>query len=93
MQISIGKSKTVDVQLFSDAPTADWSVSAVDATYGTNQPKQLDFTWDTQTGNNGDTLHMTITRVANGPHNGSEFWIYASRDQKTWNMWFGFVQN
>ena len=93
VQISVGNQKTVDVQLFSDAPTADWSVSAVDATYGTNQPQELDFTWDAQTGNNGDTLHMTITRLANGPHNGSEFWIYAARDQKTWNMWFGFVQN
>jgi len=93
VQISVGKQKTVDVQMFSDAPTADWSVSAVDATYGTNQPKQLDFSWDAQTGNNGDTLHMTITRLANGPHNGTEFYIYASRDQKTWNMWFGFVQN
>jgi len=93
VQIGVGKNKTVDVQLFSDAPTSDWSVSAVDATYGTNQPKQLDFSWDAQTGNNGDTLHMTITRLANGPHNGTEFYIYASRDQKTWNMWFGFVQN
>jgi hypothetical protein len=92
-QISIGKSKTIDVQLFSDAPTADWNVSAVDATYGTNQPKQLDFTWDAQTGNNGDTLHVTITRLANGPHAGTEFYLYASRDQKTWNMWFGFVGN
>lgn len=93
VQVTVGNSKTIDVQLFSDAPTADWNVSAVDATYGTNQPKQLDFSWDTQTGNNGDTLHMTITRLANGPHDGTEFWLYASRDQKTWNMWFGFVQN
>ena len=93
VQVTVGNQKTIDVQLFSDAPTADWNVSAVDATYGTNQPKQLDFSWDAQTGNNGDTLHMTITRLANGPHNGSEFYIYASRDQKTWNMWFGFVQN
>jgi hypothetical protein len=93
VQVTTGNSKTVDVQLFSDAPTADWSVSAVDATYGTGQPNQLDFSWDLQTGNNGDTLHMTITRVANGPHNGTEFFIYATRDQKTWNMWFGFVQN
>ena len=93
VQISTGKSKTIDVQLFSDAPTSDWSVSAVDSTYGTSQPKQLDITFDQQSGNNGDTLHMTITRLANGPINGSEIYIYASRDQKTWNMWFGFVQN
>ncbi|HEX4512798.1 MAG TPA: hypothetical protein VH054_04655 [Polyangiaceae bacterium] len=93
VQITVGDKKTVDVQLFSDAPAADWSVTAVDETYGTSDPKQLDFTWDAQTGNNGDTLHMTITRLANGSHNGTELYIYASRDQKTWNMWFGFVQN
>ncbi|HEY1954074.1 MAG TPA: hypothetical protein VGH28_00630 [Polyangiaceae bacterium] len=92
-QISLGKSKTIDVQLFSDAPTSDWSVTAVDTTYGTNQPQQLDFQWDAQTGNNGDVFHVTITRLANGPYNGSEFYLYASRDQQTWNMWFGFVQN
>ncbi len=94
VQVTLGNSKTIDVQLFSDAEAADWSVSAVDATYGTSQPKQLDLTWDAQTGNNGDTLHLTITRIANSPtSNGSELYIYASRDQKTWNMWFGFVQN
>jgi hypothetical protein len=93
VQVTTGNQKTIDVQLFSDGPSADWTVSAADETYGTNQPKQLDFTWDAQSGNNGDTLHLTISRLANGTHNGTEFYLYASRDQKTWNMWFGFVQN
>ncbi len=91
--IPVGQSKTIDVELFSDAPTADWSVQAVDATYGTSQPKQLSFTWDAQKGNNGTVLHLTITRVANGPYGGSEFFIYSQRGYTTANMWFGFAAN
>jgi hypothetical protein len=93
VKIPVGQSKTIDVQLFSDAPTADWTVQAVDETYGTGQAKQLDFTWDSQSGNNGDVRHLTITRVANGSHAGTEFIIYAQRGFETANMWFGFVGN
>ncbi len=48
VRVTLGNSKAIDVQLFSDAEAADWSVSAVDATYGTSQPKTLDLTWDAQ---------------------------------------------
>jgi hypothetical protein len=94
IQIPLGQSATIDVQVFSDAPTTQWSVEAVDSNYGTANPTELTFTWDTQYGNNGDTLHLTITRIANGTtFEGTEFFLYATRDSKTWNMWFGFVGN
>ncbi len=93
VQVPLGQSKTIDVQMFSDAPTADWTVQAVDETYGTNQPHQLTFAWDSQSGNNGDVRHLTITRVANGTHAGTEFILYAQRGFTTANMWFGFAGN
>jgi len=93
VQVPLGKSKTIDVQLFSDGPTQDWTVQAVDETYGTNQPAQLTFSWDSQSGNNGDVKHLTITRVANGTHAGTEMLLYAQRGLTTANMWFGFVGN
>jgi hypothetical protein len=68
-------------------------VQAVDATYGTSQPKQLSFSWDAQKGNNGTVLHLTITRVANGPYQGSEFFIYSQHGYTTANIWFGFAAN
>ncbi len=91
--VPLNTSKTIDVQLFSDAPVSDWNVSAVDTTYGTNQPAELDFTWDVQKGNNGDVLHLTIKRLAQGQFNGTEFYIYAQRSSTQWNMWFGFASN
>ncbi len=91
--IPVGQSKTIAVELFSDGPTNDWTVSAVDSTYGTTQPKELTFTWDKQSGNNGDTLHLTITHVMAGSHAGSEFMIWAEHGVTTANLWFGFVAN
>jgi hypothetical protein len=93
VSLPLNTTKTIDVELFSDGPVADWNVSAVDTTYGTNQAKELDFTWDVTKGNNGDVLHLTITRVAKGQYNGTEFWVYAQRSSTQWNMWFGFASN
>ena len=93
VKVPMGKSVTVDVQLFSDAPTSDWTVQAVDETYGTGAPAQLTFSWDDQSGNNGDVRHLTITRVANGSHAGTEFLIFAQRGFTTANIWFGFAGN
>jgi hypothetical protein len=93
IEIPLNASKTIDVDLFSDAPTSQWSVQAVDSTYGTNQPTELQFSWDAQYGNNGDILHLTITRVADGSIGGSEFYLYSERTASDYNMWFGFVAN
>jgi len=83
VQIAVGDTKTIAVQLFSDAPTSDWTVDAIDV----NQPSGFTFTWDRQTGNNGDTLHLTITRTA---ATSSEFAIASTIGTST-NLWFGFV--
>lgn len=93
IQIPTGQSKTIDVQLFSDAPTSDWTVQAVDGSYFTGGQKELSFDWDRQTGNNGDILKLTITRVKNGGYAGSEFVIYSQKGPKTAHLWFGFVGN
>ncbi len=93
VQIPLHQSKTIDVQLFADGPTSNWTVQAVDSTYNTSKPPQLQFSWDTQVGNNGDTLHLTITRIANGDYNGTEFFIYSEQGVQIANLWFGFVEN
>ena len=83
VQIAVGDTKTIAVQLFSDAPTSDWTVDAIDVA----QPAGFTFSWDRTTGNNGDTLHLTITRTLS---TSSEFAI-ASTMGTTTNLWFGFV--
>ncbi|HEY2366028.1 MAG TPA: hypothetical protein VGH87_06565, partial [Polyangiaceae bacterium] len=77
------QTKTIEVQLFSDAPTSDWNVDAVDV----KDPAGFTFSWDRQTGNNGDTLHLTITRTLGSS---SEFAITSTQGTTT-NLWFGFV--
>lgn len=93
VQIPTGQSKTIDVQLFSDGPVADWTVQAVDSSYFTGGSKELDFSWDAQKGNNGDVLHVTITRVKNGAYGGSEFVLYSQQGIQKSQLWFGFVAN
>ena len=93
VKVPVGQSATIDVQLFSDAPTDDWTVQAVDSTYVSGGAKELEFTWDKQLGNNGDVLKLTIKRVKNGPHAGSEFILYSQKGPKVANLWFGFVAN
>ncbi len=94
VKIPVGTSKTIEIDLFSDAPTTDWTVQAEDVHslfYG-GQP-ELTFTWDTQTGNNGNKLNLTITHEAKGQYNGSEFILYSQKGLKVANLWFGFVSN
>ena len=93
VKIPLGQSKTIPVQLFSDAPTSDWTVQAFDSTYNTGKAAQLQFSWDKQSGNNGDTVNLTITRVGNGAYNGTEFMIWSQHGTSVANLWFGFVQN
>jgi hypothetical protein len=64
--IPVATSKTIEVDLFSDADTnGPWTVSAQDVlyeyygSYGLEQT--LAFAWDRTQGVNGDKLHLTIT--------------------------------
>jgi len=83
IQIAVGDTKTIAVQLFSDAPTSDWTVDAIDVA----QPAGFTFSWDKTTGNDGDTLHLTITRTS---ATSSEFAVESTSGTTT-NLWFGFV--
>ena len=93
VQVPVGMSKTIDVKLFSDAPTADFSVHADDVAQFNGSPAELTFTWDKTTGHNGDTLHLTITRAKAGQGQGSEFVIVVGTGQDVSALWWGFVEN
>jgi hypothetical protein len=92
VRVPLGESRTIDVQLQSDGPTDDWTVTATDGAASNGEPAQLAFAWDTQQGRDGDTLRLTITRLANGPWRGSEIAIDAQHGDAT-NRWFAFVGN
>jgi hypothetical protein len=93
VQIATGTSKTIEVDLWSDAPAVDWTVKAYDlASYFSGQPEELQFAWDKDGGNNGDKLMLTITRARDGD-GGSEFVISAHTPDTTVSLWWGFVAN
>ncbi len=90
VELPLSATKTIDVQLFSDAPMNDWSVSVGFF----SQTEELSGSWDEQAGNNGDTLHLTLTRIANGAATlgGTEF-VIVSASGSSKNYWYGFASN
>jgi hypothetical protein len=94
VQIPIGSSKTIDLDLYSDAPTSGpWTVSAYDLTsdfFG--EPPALSFGFDKTTGQNGDVLHLTITAMATSPMGAAPFWVQCDLGAST-TRWVGVVGN
>jgi len=93
VQVPNGMSKTVEVDLYSDAPTADWTVVAYDVAsqYNMSSP-ELQLTLDRSTGNNGDKLNLTIQRIAPASEFGvSEFVLFSQVNGVNTGMWFGLV--
>ena len=90
VKVPVGSSKTIDVRLLSDAPTSgEWSV---EATTVIETKPTLKFELDRTTGQNGDTLHLTITALARGSFGGSIFQL-TSKLGGAKNVWWGFVAN
>ena len=85
VSVPLHQSKTIAVQLFSDAPTTDWSLQAQDLS---SSGSELAFTWDDTTGNNGDTRQLTITRAQNDANGGTEFVIYSQQSSSSWHAYF-----
>jgi len=91
VKIPVGESRTVDLQLFSDAPTdGPISVHADDFTALIGGTPHLYFDFDAKQGLNGQTLHMTITVDSAGKKNTELFYVvteYAGQQ----NIWVGVV--
>jgi hypothetical protein len=93
VKIPVGGSRTIDVTLFSDAPTSGpWKVSAGDISALTGGSKQLLLTLDKASGQNGDTLHLTIKVLQPDSTYGVEPFVLFSDDTSGQdNLWMGLV--
>jgi hypothetical protein len=89
--VPLNMSKTIAVQLFSDAPTAEWSVAAYDAAALLGGQGTLAFQWGKTTGKNGDKLQVIVTRTRTAGNRGSEMVIVSKVDNKIVAMWWGYV--
>jgi hypothetical protein len=93
VSIPIGQSATIEVDLFSDAPTSGpWSVQALDSTAILGGSAQLTLSLNQSSGQNGDKLELTITPISQGQFGGEAF-VLLSQLGNAQNFWFGFVGN
>jgi hypothetical protein len=91
LSLSVGKSQTVPVDLYSEAATGGpWTVQALDAQTLQGGPAALSFTWDATSGENGQVLHLTVT--ANSmPSQGIDAFIILSQLGSQASLWMGAV--
>lgn len=95
VRIAVGESRTIDVQLWSDAPPVlgPWTVKVNDVTPLLGGPADsLAFAWGSEgtTGTNGTTLRLTITVLkAAGNARGQAFMLTSDAGPR--HEWFGFV--
>ncbi len=93
VHVAVGQSTTIEVDLFSDAQTSDAFGVKASAFASAN----LDFSWDTDSGVNGDKLSLTITRKGDGPvMTGADFFTITAQlpgEQTRQTVWLGAVGN
>lgn len=89
--IAEGESKTIEVKLFSDGDTnGPFNVQAFDQSAFFGGPKELEFSFDETKGENGQTLHLTITVLNANQYNAEIFFLVASKGTDQ-NLWIGLV--
>jgi len=97
LQIPVGQSATLTLDLFSTSSTApnDWQISAVDGNqYLTGGSAGLTFSSGVLSGTNGDKLQLTITNTGADGQSSHPFVIFNSIGVlQDWNWWIGVVSN
>lgn len=87
VKLAVGESATVDLVLYSDAPTPAFTVTPQEI----STSPVLSFAMDRESGVNGERLHLTITRLAKSPaRQGAKVLLYASigapTSQSRWSI-------
>ncbi|HZS40193.1 MAG TPA: hypothetical protein VFF06_25355 [Polyangia bacterium] len=92
VQIPVGQTKTIDLDLFSDGDTGGpWTVKAEDYAQLTGMgASSFTFALDRTTGQNGEKLHLTITTNKASAYNAGIFVVSSKLGTKT-HYWFGLV--
>jgi hypothetical protein len=94
VKIPVGQSKTIDVQLFSEAPTqGPWKVTAYDYNEFLGGQPNLQLSFDKDTGSNGDVLKLTIKVLSVDPSIKGEGFVLESKLGEDANLSVGAVGN
>jgi hypothetical protein len=92
VHVPVGQARTIEVDLWSDAPVPPWRVRAYDLAYLQGGAPELSLSLDRAQGQSGDRLQLTITALKAGTDGGSRFVVY-SDDGVHDGFWFGYVAN
>ncbi len=93
IHIPEGETKVVDIQLFSDADTGGpWSVEVRDLAEIIGGQPHLDISLDADSGQNGQTLHASITVNSVGKSKTESFIVISKLGERT-NVWLGIIGN
>ncbi len=84
LQLAMGASVTVDVNLFSEGPLpGPWKITAYDYGYLLGGTSNLALSLDKTTGQNGDAVHLTIRAISrNDTIGGEAFVLYSEYGQQ-----------
>jgi hypothetical protein len=97
VQIPVGASKTVELDLFSEADTnGPWNVNVIDLDSYMNEPAALGFSLDSTSGQNGQKLHLTIDALSAGQYGVGVFIVISytgtySQNNPNQHWWIGLV--
>ncbi len=87
--VPVGQTKTIPIQLWSDGPTSGpWTVIVKEA-----GGPHLTLSLDRSSGQNGDTLNLTIQVNSQNPSYGAEPFVVESTLGAETNVWVGLVGN
>ncbi|MEO5725384.1 MAG: hypothetical protein ABI134_35730 [Byssovorax sp.] len=93
VHIPIGSTKTVEIDLFSEAKTSGpWEVAAFDYNEFVGGQPALEFSFDATSGQNGQKLHLDITALKVGQYNAEIFFIVSKLGNQQ-HAWIGVVGN
>lgn len=86
-------SRTLEVDVFSDAATPALRISANDLSPFQGGPKLLEFSFDQTHAVNGEKVHVTIKALQAFPKSGAPFLLYAELPDGRFNIWPGLATN
>ena len=92
VKVPMGQSAVIDLDLISGAATDPFFVRVMDVPSEEGKPAELSFSLDAESGQNGQVLHATVTRVAPASqYGGTEFIVIAYSDPTHYHEWMGWA--
>jgi len=89
--VNLNQSVMVEIDLFSDSDTDDYSVIAQDAKMAQGGTSSFAFIWGKSSGHNGDKLQVLVSRTIAGTGHASEIVFFVQKNNQSVAQWWGYV--